>query len=63
EVKLEDLEFTTSETLEVKKRELKTLLTRRNNSDNNTYEKRLLILAVSFYFWGIIIDVERDSSF
>jgi hypothetical protein len=50
EVKLEDQESTTSEILEVKKRELKTLLTKRNNSDNNTYERDCSYMSSLFYF-------------
>lgn len=50
EVELEDLEFITSETLEVKKLESRMLLTRKSNSDNNTYKKRLSNSGSLFLF-------------
>jgi ribosomal protein L19 len=50
EVELEELESTTSEILEVKKRESKTLLTRRNNSDNNKCKRGCLQSVDSFFF-------------
>ncbi len=53
EVKLEELEFSTSEILEVKKRELKTLLTQRDKViQTTTIEKPLeLRLLVVFCFY------------